>query len=180
MTLPNRLVLMLQAVTATGVLATAAFFAWPASTAVASVAPSLPALSAVVPPMPSTATALTDSIVNANIFSLTRRAPLARTFVAGPVDPLLTAAATPSDSTSGVEMTSSDSDPVPALYGVVNGPLGAAALLRLDPAARGSRLFHLGEGVAGYRVRSIGADRVELSGPSGPVVLTLAVRGATP
>jgi hypothetical protein len=130
--------------------------------------------------MPATASALTDSIVGANIFSLTREAPTSRTFVGGPVDPLLASAASPSDSTGGVEMTSTDSEPVPALYGVVNGPLGAAALLRLDPAARGSRLFHLGEGVAGYRVRSIGADRVELSGPTGPVVLTLAVRGATP
>ncbi len=180
MNLPRRLVLTLQAVTATGIIATIVFFAWPASTAVASVAPTLPALTAAVPPMPSTATALADSIVNANIFSLTRQAPTSRTFVAGPVDPLLAGSATPSDSIGGVEMSSTDSDPVPALYGVVNGPLGAAALLRLDPAARGSRLFHLGEGVAGYRVRSIGADRVELSGPSGPVVLTLAVRGATP
>ncbi len=180
MSLPKRLVLGLQAVTAGGLIATAALFAWPASTAVASVAPTLPALTAAVPPMPSTATALTDSIVNANIFSLTRKAPTARTFVAGPVDPVLAATAAASDSMGGVEMTSPDADPVPALYGVVNGPLGAAALLRLDPAARGSRLFHLGEGVGGYRVRSIGADRVELSGPTGPVVLTLTVRGATP
>lgn len=183
MSSPKRVVLILQAVTVTGLLVAAALITWPPDTAVAPVTPTLPALAAAVPPMQTTATALTDSIVNANIFSLAREAPAARTFVAAPVDPVLT------DATSGTynadngatdSLAVTESDLVPSLYGVVTGPLGAAALLRLDPTRRGAHLYHVGEGVGGYRVRSIGADRVELNGPTGTTVLRLTSRGGTP
>jgi len=178
----TRLVPILQAVTVTGLLATVAVLAWPKNTTVAPLAPSLPAIAAHAPSMPANATALTDSIVNANIFSLTREAPDARTFAAGPSDPMSDSVSTtfgdasvPADPGS-----TADSDPVPALYGVVDGPNGRAALLRLDASRKGSRLFQLGESAGGYRVRSIGADRVELVGPAGSVVLELAVRRVTP
>ncbi len=183
MSTPKLLVPVLQAVTVSALAAAAAFLAWPPTIAVAPVAPTLPALAAAAPPMPTIANALTDSIVDANIFSLTREAPKARTFVGAPVDPLLTgspAATSSADGGLSDTVDTSNTDPVPSLYGVVNGPFGSAALLRLDPAKSGSRLYRLGEGVAGYRVRSIGADRVELDGPSGTIVLTLAVRGGTP
>lgn len=183
MTSPRRLVLLLQAVTALGLLAAGALFAWPPTTDVAPIAPTLPALAAAVPPMQSNATALTDSIVNANIFSLTREAPDERTFVAAPVDPMLAGSADGISSADGGVTDSlafTDTDPVPSLYGVVTSPQGPAALLRLDATKRGSRLYRLGEGVAGYQVRSIGADRVELDGPTGPTVLTLTTRGGAP
>jgi hypothetical protein len=180
MTSTKRLVLLLQIVTALGSVAAAVLLLWPSSIAVASIAPTLPELTAAVPPMITEATALTDSIVNANIFSLTRKAPGERTFVAAPVDPMVAVDGTMPAGVAFDSLAVADSDPVPALYGVVNGPQGSAALLRLDPMRAGSRLYRLGEGVGGYRVRSIGADRVELDGPAGSTVLTLQTRGGTP
>lgn len=176
----KRLILLLQIVTALGSVAATALLLWPSSTAVASIAPTLPDLTAAVPPMITETTALTDSIVNANMFSLTRKAPEERTFVAAPVDPVAAVEGTMPAGVAFDSLAVSDTDPVPALYGVVNGPQGSAALLRLDPLRAGSRLYRLGEGVGGYRVRSIGTDRVELDGPAGSTVLTLPTRGATP
>ncbi len=183
MSMATKLVPMLQAVTVAGLAAAAVLLAWPPDVSVAPIAPTLPALAAAAPALPAAATSLTDSIVNANIFSLTREAPDDRTFVAAPVDPTVDATmANSSTANAGVgdSLATTNGDPVPHLYGVVNGPLGTAVLLRLDPARRGSRLFHIGEGAAGYRVRRIGADRVELDGPSGAVVLTLTSKGETP
>jgi hypothetical protein len=178
-----RLVPMLQAATVTALIAAAALLAWPPDTSVAPMAPTLPALAAAAPSMTTTASVLTDSVVSTNIFSLTRVAPTARTFAAAPVDPQVDVSGTGSYTANGGigdSLATSDRESVPHLYGVVNGPQGAAALMRLDPSRRGSRLFHLGEGAAGYTVRSIGADRVELNGPNGPVVLTLSPKEATP
>ena len=178
-----RLVPILQAVTVTGLIAAAALFAWPPNATVAPIAPTLPALAVAVPHMSTTTSALTDTIVNANVFSLTRKPPTNRTFVAAPTEPQVEL--TPSGSYIanggiGDSLATAGGDPVPHLYGVVDGSQGAAALLRLDPARRGSRLFHLGEGAAGYRVHSIGADRVELDGPTGATVLTLSTKAGTP
>ena len=178
-----RLVPILQAVTVTGLLVAGALFAWPPNITVAPIAPTLPALAAAVPPMATTAAALTDSVVSANIFSLTREAPLDRTFVAAPIDPQADPMASGlviANGGIGDSLATPDADPVPHLYGVVDGPQGAAALLRLDPQRKGSRLFHLGDGAGGYRVRSIGRDRVELDGPNGAIVLTLSPKAATP
>ena len=178
-----RLVPILQAVTVTGLLAAAALLAWPPDTTVAPIAPTLPALAVAAPPMTTTAAALTDSIVSANMFSLTRTAPDARTFVAATGDPQVDIAGNGSYTANGGiadSLGSSDSDPVPHLYGVVNGPQGAAVLMRLDAGRRGSRLFHLGESAGRFTVHSIGSDRVELNGPAGAVVLTLTPKGGTP
>ena len=178
-----RLVPILQAVTVTGLLVAGALFAWPPNISVAPLAPTLPALAAAVPTMTTAASALTDSIVNANIFSLTRKAPLDRTFVAAPGDPQVDPISSGLVIANGGiadSLATPDADPVPHLYGVVGGPQGAAALLRLDPTRKGSRLVHLGEGTAGYRVRSIGTDRVELDGPTGAIVLTLSPKAGTP
>lgn len=178
-----RLVPVLQAVTVTGLIAAAALLAWPPDTAVAPVAPTLPALAAAAPAIPTIASTLTDSIVTSNLFSLTRKAPDARTFAAAPVDPTLDMSGSGSTTANGGigdSLATTGLEPVPHLYGVVNGPQGAAVLLRLDSNRRGSRLFHLGEGAAGYTVHSIGADRVELTGPTGAVVLTLAPKEGTP
>ncbi|MDZ7631061.1 MAG: hypothetical protein U5K74_06875 [Gemmatimonadaceae bacterium] len=183
MSSPRRLVLLLQAVTLTGLVGATALAAWPPDITVAPIAPTLPALTAAVPHMQTNATALTDSIVNANIFSVTREAPEERTFAAAPVDPMLVGApGGTSFADGGVSdsLGTPDSDPIPSLYGVVHGSMGTAALLRLDPLARGSRLYRPGEGAGGYRVRSIGTDRVELEGATGVVVVTLANRGETP
>ena len=179
-----RLVPMLRGITLVALIASVLLLAWPQRIAVSTVPPALPTLTTRVPESSATARGLTDSIVNANIFSLTREAPEERTFVASATEGI--AGDTPSGeygADAGLMDTtaagSSALEPVPALYGIVNGPAGRAALLRLDPNTTSARLFQLGEGAAGYRVRSIGADRVELTGPSGPVVLELVAKGGT-
>lgn len=180
----HRLLLVLQSITLVAVTASALLLAWPPRVTVGQEPPALPALTARVPSDTMRAAGLTDSIVNANIFSLTREAPDERTFAASGTDGVV------SDVPSGevgaesglmdtTDAGSSALEPVPALYGIVNGPAGRAALLRLDPNTSSARLFQLGDGAAGYRVRSIGADRVELTGPSGPVVLELVAKGGT-
>ena len=179
-----RLVLVLQGITLVALAVSAVLLAWPHRIGVSSEAPVLPTLAARVAVDSTPVAGLTDSIVNANIFSLTREAPEERTFVASATDGVVgdvpageygaDAGLMDSTSTGAPEL-----EPVPALYGIVNGPAGRAALLRLDPNTTSARLFQLGEGAAGYRVRSIGANRVELTGPSGPVVLELVAKGGT-
>jgi hypothetical protein len=181
----RRLVPVLQGITLIALAAAAAWLAWPNRVSAPPAAPTLPSVVAQAPATLAGDPALADSIVNTNMFSLTREAPEERTFAAAPVDPVIddvTSGEYAADAGLAVSATAAlpNADPVPALYGVVNGPSGRAALLRLDPKVSGSRLFRLGEGTAGYRVHSIGADRVELTGPQGTVVLELAAKGGTP
>jgi len=176
---------VLQCITVAALATAAVLLVWRAPVQVSPEVPSLPAVSAQAPRVPASASVMADSVVDGNIFSLSRQAPEGRTFAAAATD------VEPSEVTQGeygadagiVDTTMTPdaaSESIPALHGVVNGPLGRAALLRLDPHAAGSRLFRLGEGAAGYRVRSIGADRVELAGPAGTVVLELVAKGGTP
>ena len=177
----NHLVPALQGVTVVAMAVAAAMLLWPPDTAVAPINAELPALAAQSPPSPSPAVALADSIVNANIFSLTREAPDDRTVAAAPSDVVVPEVTSGEyDADAGISDGTTDADPVPALYGVVNGPLGRAALLRLDPNTSSARLYRLGEAAGGYRLRSIGTDRVELSGPAGAVVLELVAKGGNP
>jgi len=177
--------MILQGITGVALATAAVLLARRAPLHVSPEVPSLPAVSVQAPMVPASASALADSVVDGNIFSLSREAPAGRTFAATATD------VGPSEVTQGeygadagiVDTTMTPdaaSESIPALHGVVNGPLGRAALLRLDPQSAGSRLFRLGEGAAGYRVRSIGADRVELAGPAGTVVLVLVAKGGTP
>lgn len=173
----------LRAVTAGALLASGALLALPSRHAVVPLAPALPALPAQAPAMPGNTTALTDSIVNSNIFSLDREAPEERTFAAAPADPVVEDASPVSyagDADTGDTLSQVRTDRVPALFGIIDGPAGRAALLRLDAAAAGARLFHAGDGAAGFTVRSIGADRVVLHGTSGPIVVTLSTRDPAP
>ena len=185
MTLYRWSLLVLQSITVAALATAVVLLAWRAPVHASPQVPSLPAVSAQAPIVPANASALADSVVDANIFSLSREAPEGRTFAATATD------VEPGEVTQGeygadagiVDTTMTPdaaSESIPALHGVVNGPLGRAALLRLDPQSAGSRLFRLGEGAAGYRVRSIGADRVELAGPAGTVVLVLVAKGGTP
>ncbi len=183
MTSPRLLVAALQGVTVAALAMAAALLAWPADVQVAPADPVVTPLASPQPVTPSPAATLTDSIVNANIFSRTREAPDDRTFAAAPsdaVEPEVTAGEYDADAGLTDGTTAIDAEPVPALYGVVNGPTGRAALLRLDPGTTAARLYHLGDGANGYRLRSIGTDRVELSGPSGAVVLELVAKGGPP
>ena len=183
MTSTRHLVPVLQGLTVTALALAAALLAWPPDTQVVPVDPVLTALTAQSPPLASPAAALTDSIVNANSFSVAREAPEDRTFAAALSDVVMadvTSGEYDADAGISDSTLSADAEPVPALYGVVNGPMGRAALLRLDPNTTAARLFRLGDGAGGYRLRSIGTDRVELTGPDGAVVLELVAKGGTP
>jgi hypothetical protein len=109
-----------------------------------------------------------DVIVNANIFSFSRKAPARR------YDPLTfgtEAEALPQPVAAAPVV--SDEDAVPKLYGIVGGPDGAAALLRLDAAIAGALLYRAGEKGGAYRVVEIHEQSVVLSGPSGRITLRL-------
>jgi hypothetical protein len=171
---------VLQGCTVVGLLTAAALLFWPADTAVSPAAPPL-AFSTAAPPDAATGVqAATDSIVTTNLFSLSRQAPLSRTVVAAPADAPPAPEVFVADSATGLNADAGDSlqapptDRVPRLYGVVDGPFGTAALLRLSRASSGARLFRVGDGTGGYIVRRIWPDRVELSGPSGGLVLHLS------
>ena len=65
-------------------------------------------------------------------------------------------------------------DGVPALFGTVVGENGVVmALLHLNPADPGPRLYAVGERDGGYRVVSIAPRVVILNGPQGRVSLRL-------
>ena len=120
----------LQTVTGAALLGAAALLVLPSHAAVVPRAPTLPPMQAQAPTPQSNTTALTDSIVNANIFSLAREAPDERTFVAAAADPLPeTDAAAPfeTDAASGNTVMPAPTNRVPALFGVVDGPAGRAS-----------------------------------------------------
>jgi hypothetical protein len=134
-------------------------------------------------------TVLRESIVDANIFSLSRRRPARRTVpttTTSLADTLAslgvslsdTSTTMPDGSDSGV--VASAPDRVPRLYGIVEGADGARALLRLDRTMPGAMLYREGEGASVYRVRRIESDRVVLAGPRGSLVLRLTPRRTVP
>lgn len=138
-----------------------------------------------------------DLIVSRNPFSPGRRAPRVRAMLeddaeAGPGgagDVVADAdpggewmGGDPAGAARGAAMVDgsdvlADDGGVPALHGVVDGPWGHAALLRLVPSAPGARLYREGEREGGWRVRRILADRVVLDGPWGEVVARLPQTG---
>jgi hypothetical protein len=108
------------------------------------------------------------AIVQANVFSDSRRPPAARydptgTAVEGEVAPVASA---PADSDAPRPFA-------PTLYGITADPQGTVALLRLDPHIPGARAYHAGDRGGAYRVVSVGADDVVLDGPSGRRTLRL-------
>lgn len=113
---------------------------------------------------------VSQAIVRANIFSASRKAPRARyrPFAAEPVplDPLVEESPMIGPPVDPVES-------VPQLSGIMSGPNGRSALLRLDPAVEGAQLYREGDRGGAYRVLKINEQSVELSGPAGRVTLRL-------
>jgi hypothetical protein len=127
-----------------------------------------------VRPLDAKADSLTEEIVLANIFSPSRTAPLKRV-----MPPELTG-----DSANGMipdtaAVSSGDTPPaatdggIPALYGTIVGPAGTQALLQLDAASPGPRLYGVGDKAGGYRIVAIAPREVTLAGPKGRVVLRM-------
>jgi hypothetical protein len=175
---------LLQIATAIGAVLAMAFLLWPVRVDVAPIVPIvMAAQDASVAPL-ANRMAQRDSILDANIFSPSRTAPDERTMATVATDGTLPVDA-PADSFTvgggvGDTLVARADDRVPALYGIVDGVDGRAALLRLDASRPGAHLYRVGDGAAGYRVRSIGADRAEITGPQGGMVLHLSSRGHTP
>jgi len=127
-------------------------------------------------PAPSVAVAAadpatTESIIAANIFSPSRTPPAARyqpLAIGDDAAAAEVANAAPADAT----MVDAE-DAVPRLYGVIAGPHGRAALLRLDPDAPDAQLLREGESSGSYRVVRINEQSVVLTGPAGRVELRL-------
>jgi hypothetical protein len=103
------------------------------------------------------------SMVRTNLFSSTRQAPRVRFVIPGQ-EPLVMPVADPA--------TSANTDG-PELQGVlmVNGV--RRALLRVPGSDSVPRVVQTGDRVGGYRVRTIGMDRVELSSESGTRIVRL-------
>lgn len=186
--MPDRFLLACKLVAAAGAAATVGIVAIAPSARVVPVAPVVAPVRQAPPAVPDSSAEAADLVINTNVFSPTREAPPGRTYAsrgdepaaAGDVayDTGLPADTTAADDGSGVTPTE---DPVPHLYGIVQGTAGDAALLRLDRAAKGGRLYHVGEGSGGWRVAAIGADRVTLASGEGTRVVRLAPpRGSAP
>lgn len=105
-------------------------------------------------------------MVRANLFSATRQAPRSRFVLPGQeLTPDLTAVPT-------APVVSDDV----ALQGVVTLDGVARALIRFPGADSVPKLVQVGDRVSGYRVRRIGADRVELSSSAGTRTVRLLRR----
>lgn len=183
--MPDRFLLACKGTSVAAALVAGALVAVAPSTDVAPVTPVLARTRTAPPAVVDSSAEAAALVVETNVFSPTREAPEARTFAgdggaagddtgdAG--DVALDAPDFGTDSTADPLAPRSE-DPVPHLYGIVQGPAGDAALLRLDRAGRGGRLFRTGEGAGGWRVASIGTDQVTLAGAGGARVLRLPRR----
>lgn len=150
-------------------LAAAAAFAWRGTPKIEPRAVSVPPL----PPGRDGAARLDDSLavrlVETNLFSATRSTPRER-FVApgqspvdavGSSDPYLTPPAIDTDSELRV-------------VGIVSVNGQRRALVDAGAADSTTRLMDVGDRIAGYRVRRIGADLVEFISPSGARTVRLS------
>jgi hypothetical protein len=161
----RRVELALRALTVVSAAIAAAALLWPASVPRVEIAPAGLEGGSTGPLLAGADADLVGTIAQANIFSSTRSAPRVRYRPLG----------------SGVEGESPRDDAgagareggVPQLYGIVPGAAGAAALLRLDPAASGALLYREGDRGGRYRVDQIGEQSVVLTGPAGRLELRL-------
>jgi hypothetical protein len=125
---------------------------------------STPVMPVTVAPSPQTPLAsgspsarFDETIVRTNLFSATRRAPRVRFVLPGQEPAMATPMETPVTSASDA----------PALLGVLTVNGIRSALLSVPGSDSIPRVVRTGERIGGYRVRVIGADRVELSSVSG-------------
>lgn len=158
----RRIELALRALTALSVVVAATALLWPASLPEAEIAPAGLEPGARAPIRPPPGDAVSREIIGGNIFSTTRRPPATRYRPIGPAE-----------GESLAEGGTESGEGAPRLYGIVPAANGAAALLRLDRAVGGARLYREGERGGSYRVESIGERSVVLSGPAGRVELRL-------
>jgi hypothetical protein len=114
--------------------------------------------------------AVTQAIVAGNVFSAARTAPRSRY---NPFEPEPASDPPAFVDPAAAEASAQDEDAVPRLYGIVSGPAGTTALMRLDPSIPEAQLYREGDRAGRYRVVSINDKAVVLSGPRGQTVLQL-------
>ncbi len=141
-----------------------------------------PASSPALALAPANEAALVATIVQANIFSDTRRPATARYDVGGmtsyggastdPAPPPManTSLAPPPDENASPAPATA---PVPRLFGIVAEADGPVALLRLDSRNAAARPYRVGDRGGSYRVVSIGEREVVLESPAGRRTLRL-------
>ena len=137
--------------------------------------------SAVAVPSDSTAIA---TILRANIFSDARRP------VPAPGSPrVATGASTAATAATAYVVRPAADDSVPPaprapdgprLYGIIPGPDGLIALLRLDSPGTAALPYHVGDRAGRYRVVSIGDRDVVIDGPAGRRTLRLFTAPTAP
>jgi hypothetical protein len=110
-----------------------------------------------------------DAVVARNIFSPSRTPPARRYNPTEPDESV--EVAPPEPETAGV----SEAERVPRLYGVVLGPAGATALLRLDPTVPDAQIYREGDKAGRYKVVKINEKSVILDGPTGRIELRLII-----
>ena len=110
-----------------------------------------------------------DAVIAGNIFSPARTAPARRFNPAEPDEPEVT----PPPPVDNSDVASDDEEAVPHLFGIVIGPAGATALLRLDRENPDAQIYREGDRGGRYRVVKINERSVILDGPSGRIELRL-------
>ena len=159
---------------------------WPASPervrAVPSRSVALPR-STTAPAAPSDSAAIA-TILRANIFSDSRRP------VPAPGRPVVAASgmtAAPGTTANIIRPDPEDSAPPvprsadgPRLYGIIPGPDGPIALLRLDSPGTAALPYHVGDRAGRYRVVSIGDRDVVIDGPAGRRTLRMFAASPAP
>jgi hypothetical protein len=109
-----------------------------------------------------------DAVIDGNIFSAARKAPAKRFNPAEPDEPVVA-----EEPAANVAEPISEEARVPRLFGIVVGPGGATALLRLDPANPEAQVYREGDTGGRYRVVQINEKSVIVEGPSGRIELRL-------
>jgi hypothetical protein len=144
-------------------------------------APSVPPRAAHLPPaateqavLPADADSLAARLVATNLFSATRRAPRER-FVAPGQD---AAGVVPLPDPTVPSGVTSASDDGPRVVGIVTVNGVRRALIDAGTADSTPRLLAVGDRIAGYRVRRIGAELVELTSSSGTRTVRLSRRSS--
>ena len=135
------------------------------------------------PAVPSDSAAIA-SILRANVFSDARRP------VPAPGRPGIAASGTTTatgTTANIVRPASDDSAPAPPrsadgprLYGIIPGPDGPVALLRLDSPGTAALPYHVGDHAGRYRVVSIGDRDVVIDGPFGRRTLRMFAPSLAP
>ena len=151
-------------------LVAAVALAWPAHVPTRTVAPPGIDRIATKAATPRTLTAnsdAADAVIAGNIFNATRTAPPRRYNPTEPDESVIVAPPEPE------QIEANDEESVPHLFGVVIGPAGATALLRLDATIPEAQIYREGDAAGGYRIVKINERSVILDGPTGRFELRL-------